>query len=185
MALRPNSTCKYDVLHKHSNDIELNRCFRTFPGFEATVPVGSVIEVELLKGNNGTVNTTNFDPIIKMLPVDLSIKSTEVHVGVTVGPKAGLNIGLPTPIKNLGMGIGIRLDLIRFDGKFSEFTSKWSSRLIWKTLKSNEARAISFKAANFHPKQTSPVNAPSPRLKRVSSKSEMKLSKTLSASPWT
>ncbi len=141
------------------------------------------MEVDLLKGDNGPVNTTNFDPIIKMLPVDLSVSSSDIHFGVAIGPKAGLNIGLPKV--KLGMGIGIRLDIIRFDGKFAEYKSKWSSRPVWKTLKLNEARAISFNKANFHPKQTSPVPARSPKLKPVSPKSETKRTKTLSASPWT
>ena len=137
LAFRPKSTCKYDLPHEHSNDIELTLSCRTFPGYEATIPVGSVLEVDLGKGDEGPVNSTNFDPIMKMLPVNVSVSSSEIHLNVAIGPKAGLNIGLPTI--QLGMGIGVRLDLIRFDGKFSEYKSKRSSRLVWKTLKLNEA----------------------------------------------
>ena len=101
---------------------ELTLCCRTIPGFEVTIPVGSVLEVDILDGKNGPVNTTNFDPIIKLLPADLSVSSTEFHVNMAFGPKAGLNIGLP--MGKLGIGIGIRLDLIRVDNKFSEYASK-------------------------------------------------------------
>lgn len=71
---------------------------------------------------DGPINITNFDPIIEILPIDLSIESSNLHINMAVGPKAGINIGLP--IGKLGFGAGIKLDLIRFENKFSEYTSK-------------------------------------------------------------
>lgn len=71
------------------------------------------------------VDLAKFDPIIEILPPDLTISSADVHVNVAVGPKAGINIGLP--VGNLGIGAGIRLDLIRIDNKMAEYSSKRSS----------------------------------------------------------
>lgn len=72
--------------------------------------------------DTGPIHATNFDPIIEVLKADLSVQSTEFHYNVAVGPKAGLNIGLPKG--SLGIGFGVRLDLVRFDLKFSEYKSK-------------------------------------------------------------
>lgn len=77
----------------------------------------------------GPVNTIKFDPIIEILPIDLSISSSDIHFNFAVGPKAGINIGLPKG--NLAVGAGIRLDLIRFDNKLSEYKSKRSSCPLW------------------------------------------------------
>ena len=72
------------------------------------------------------VDLTKFDSIIEILPLDLSISSSDIHVNMAVGPKAEINIGLPKG--KMAIGAGIRLDLIRFDNKMSEYTSKPSPR---------------------------------------------------------
>ena len=75
--------------------------------------------------SKGPINNAKFDPVIELLPADLSIQSTELHYNIAVGPKAGLNIGLPKG--KVGIGIGVRLDVIRIDNKLSEYKSKRSS----------------------------------------------------------
>lgn len=83
------------------------------------------MEIDLMGGDaGGPVHAAKFDPIIEILPPDLSIQSSEIHFDIAVGPKAGINIGLPQG--NLGIGAGIRLDVVRFDNKLSEYQSKRS-----------------------------------------------------------
>ena len=93
------------------------------PGYEATIEVDSQFEVDLMGNPEETpIDHKKFDPIIEILPMDLSIASSDIHLNMAIGPKAGINIGLPA--ENLAIGAGIRLDLIRFDNKLSEYTSK-------------------------------------------------------------
>ena len=70
------------------------------------------------------IHTTNFDPVIEVLEADLSVKSTEIHFNIAVGPKTGLNIGLPQG--SIGIGVGAKLDVVRVDLKLSEYESKSS-----------------------------------------------------------
>lgn len=68
------------------------------------------------------IDNTNFDPSIEILKADLSIQSTQIHYNIAVGPKAGLNIGLPKG--KIGIGFGARLDVVRVDNKLSEYKRK-------------------------------------------------------------
>ena len=88
----------------------------------------------MVDDSEGPIHNTNFDPIIEILKADLSIDSTQIHYNIAVGPKAGLNIGLPKG--KFGIGLGVRLDVVRIDNKLSEYKSKRSSCPLWKRLES-------------------------------------------------
>ncbi len=63
-----------------------------------------------------------FEPVIELLEPDLSIHDTEIHYNIAIGPKAGLNIGLP--MGKLGIGLGAKFDIVRIDNRLAEYTSK-------------------------------------------------------------
>ena len=71
----------------------------------------------------------SFDPTIEMIPPDsIDLKNEEIHFNIAVGPKMGLNIGLPKVkhFPQLGLGAGVRLDLIRFDNRLQIYESMCS-----------------------------------------------------------
>ena len=94
------------------------------------------------------INLTNFDPIIEILPMDLSIASSDMHFNMAIGPRAGLNLALP--IGNLGFGAGIKLDIIRFDNKLAEYKSKRFPCPLQQRPESKDARGILFRKSNVH-----------------------------------
>lgn len=99
--------------------------------------------------DGGPIHTTNFDPIIEILKADLSIQSTEIHYNIAVGPKAGINIGLPKG--DLGIGFGVRLDVVRVDNKWSEYKSKRPPpALSVKRLELNHSRAIALRKPDLY-----------------------------------
>ena len=73
-------------------------------------------------GDDDTLADQSFNPVIDMIPADLSVEATNVHLNIAVGPKAELQINVPGT--SIGLGFGVRLDVIRFDSRLSDFKSK-------------------------------------------------------------
>ena len=85
-----------------------------------TIPKGEVMEATIMGGENGLVDKS-FNPVIDLFPADLSIQKDQIHSNVAVGPT--LDIQFNVPFTELGLGFGIRLDMIRFDNQFADFES--------------------------------------------------------------
>ncbi len=91
-----------------------------------------------------------FEPTIEVLEPDLSIHDTEIHFNIAVGPKAGLNLGLP--MGKLGIGLGAKFDIVRIDNRLAEYKSKQYLE---------DSRSFSFREADrFRTDVTSACTAP-------------------------
>ena len=81
-----------------------------------------------MMGNGDKKILKSFDPIIEIIdPGPLELQKEEVHFNIAVGPKVGVNIGLPMKekwLKQLAFGAGIRLDLLRFDNRLAIYNGK-------------------------------------------------------------
>lgn len=108
-----------------------------------------------------------FEPTIELLEPDLSVHDTEIHFNIAVGPKAGINLGLP--MGKLGIELGAKFDIVRIDNRLAEYESKQYLE---------DSRSIFLSAKLIASIQMSPVLVPRPKRRR-------KCSKTLSVIPWT
>ena len=80
------------------------------------------MEATLMSGEEHSTEDKSFDPIMEMIPADLSVESANVHLNVAVGPKVDIQMGILHT--KLGFGFGVRLDVVRFDSQFSDFKSR-------------------------------------------------------------